>query len=41
MYRKANSNAKRNVDKEAKKLSKELNLKDKIECYAKSQRSLP
>ena len=34
-YRKANSNAKRNIDKEAKKLSKELNLEDKMECYAK------
>ena len=34
-YRKANSNAKRNIDKEAKKLSKELNLEDKMERYAK------
>ena len=40
-YRKANSNAKRNIDKEAKKLSKELNLNDKMEFYAKSQHSLP
>ena len=35
MYRKADSNAKRNIDKEAKKLSKELNLEDKMERYAK------
>ena len=34
-YRKVDSNAKRNIDKEAKKLSKELNLEDKVECYAK------
>ena len=35
-YRKADSNAKRNIDnKEAKKLSKELNLDDKVEFYAK------
>ena len=34
-YCKADSNAKQNIDKEAKKLSKELNLEDKIECYAK------
>ena len=34
-YRKAGSNAKRNIDKEAKKISKELNLEDKMECYAK------
>ena len=34
-YRKADSNTKRNIDKEAKKLSKELNLVDKIKCYAK------
>ena len=40
-HRNANSNAKRNIDKEAKKLSKELNLKDEMEVYAKSQHSLP
>ena len=34
-YRKVDSNAKRNINKEAKKLSKELNLEDKTECYAK------
>ena len=34
-YRKVDSNAKRNINKEAKKLSKELNLEDKMECYAK------
>ena len=34
-YRKADSNTKRNSNKEAKKLSKELNLEDKMECYAK------
>ena len=34
-HRKAGSNAKRNIDKEAKKISKELNLEDKMECYAK------
>ena len=34
-YRKVDSNAKRNIDKETKKLSKELNLEDKMECYAK------
>ena len=33
-YCKADSNAKQNIDKEAKKLSKEMNLKDKMECYA-------
>ena len=35
MYRKADSNAKRNIDKEAKKLFKEFNLEDKMECYVK------
>ena len=40
-HRNANSNAKRNIDKEAKKLYKELNLKDEMEVYAKSQHSLP
>ena len=34
-YRKTNSNAKRHINKETKKLSKELNLQDKMECYAK------
>ena len=34
-YWEADSNAKRNVDKEAKKLSKELNLEDKMECFLK------
>ena len=34
-YRKASSNAKRNIDKEAKNLSKELNLEDKMERYTK------
>ena len=34
-YCKADSNAKRNIDQEAKKLSKELNLEDRMECYAK------
>ena len=34
-YRKVDSNAKWNIDKEAKKLSKELNLEDKMECYTK------
>ena len=41
IYRKAYSNAKRNIDKEAKKHSKELNLEGKMECYAKRQHSLP
>ena len=31
-YRKADSNAKRNIDKEGKKLSKELKLEGKLEC---------
>ena len=31
---KADSNVKRNIDKETKKLSKELGLEDKMECYA-------
>ena len=35
MYCKADSKAKQNIHKEAKKLSKELNLEDKMECYAK------
>ena len=35
MYHEADSNAKRNISEEAKKLSKELNLEDKMECYAK------
>ena len=35
MNRKADSNAKRNIGKEAKKLSKQLNLEDKIDCYTK------
>ena len=35
MYCKADSSAKRNIDKEAKKFSKEMNLEDKRECYAK------
>ena len=35
MNRKADSNAKRNIDKEAKKLSKKLNLEDKMECFLK------
>ena len=34
LYCNADSNAKRNIDKEAKKFSKELNLEDKMECYA-------
>ena len=34
-YRKADSNAKRNMDKEAKKLSIELNLENRMECYTK------
>ena len=34
-YRKADSNTKQNIDKEVKKLSKDLNLEDKMECYAK------
>ena len=34
-YRETNSNAKRDIDKEAEKLSKDLNLEDKMECYAK------
>ena len=35
MYCKADSNTKRNIDQKAKKLSKELNLEDRMECYAK------
>ena len=34
-YCKADSNAKRNMDKEAKKLSIELNLENRMECYTK------
>ena len=34
-YRNADSNAKRNIDQEAKKLYKELILEDRMECYAK------
>ena len=34
-YRYADSNAKRNIDQEAKRLYKELNLEDRMECYAK------
>ena len=34
-YRKVNSNTKRDIDKEAEKLSKDLNLEDKMEYYAK------
>ena len=34
-YRKADCNTKRNIDQEAKKLSKGLNLEDRMECYAK------
>ena len=33
-YRKVDPSAKRNIYREAKKLSKELNLEDKMECYA-------
>ena len=33
--RKADSNAKRNIDKESKKLSKWLNVEDKMESYPK------
>ena len=33
-YRETNSNAKRDIDKEAEKLSKDLNLEDKMESYA-------
>ena len=29
------SNTKQNIDKEAKKLFKELNFEDKMKCYAK------
>ena len=35
IYRRADSNTKRNINKEAKNLSKELNLEDKMECYVK------
>ena len=35
VYLKADPNAKRNIDEEAKRLSKQLNLEDRIECYAK------
>ena len=31
-YRRGDSNAKRDIDKEAKKLSKKLNLENKMEC---------
>ena len=34
-YRNADPNAKRNIDQEAKRLSKELKLEDRMECYAK------
>ena len=39
-YHKADPNAERNIDKEAKKISKELNLEDKMECYAKRSVSI-
>ena len=37
MYRKTDSYAKRNIDKEVKKLSKELKVEDKMKCYAKME----
>ena len=39
-YRNADPNAKRNIGQEAKRLSKELKLEDRMECYTKRPASI-